>query len=317
MIHIFQLAPVASHLASLDQIEPGIAHWIDAVAPSPEEVAALAGRFRVDAEAAERDADIEYSARVYEEGDTLYLRADFLCGHQQCHGTVPVRMILKNEVLVCLHEEDAPILRLMRMRLRHRPAPRGGALGMLLEIFALDIEHSADMLEEIHADLREMSERILSERRGSDAEAAEFIARLAQQEERNGMIRRNLMDTRRTLSYLAREHPLDKTQSKFIQQMLRDIGSLDGHTAFIFDKINFLLDATVGFINVNQNKVVKIFSVAAVAMLPPTLIASIYGMNFEHMPELAWEWGYPMALGLMLISIVTPFLYFRYKGWLK
>jgi magnesium transporter len=98
---------------------------------------------------------------------------------------------------------------------------------------------------------------------------------------------------------------------------LRDIESLDNHTAFLFDKINFLMDATVGFININQNKIIKIFSVASVALLPPTLIASIYGMNFQYMPELTQKWGYPFALALMVASALVPMWYFRKRGWLK
>ena len=101
------------------------------------------------------------------------------------------------------------------------------------------------------------------------------------------------------------------------RQILRDIDSLDSHTAFLFDKINFLMDATVGFININQNKIIKIFSVASVALLPPTLIASVYGMNFKYMPELDKTWGYPLALALMLASVAAPFIYFRRKGWLR
>jgi magnesium transporter len=101
------------------------------------------------------------------------------------------------------------------------------------------------------------------------------------------------------------------------RQILRDIESLDGHTAFLFDKINFLMDATVGFININQNKIIKIFSVASVAFLPPTLIASIYGMNFRILPELDWSLGYPFAILLMIASAVTPFWYFRRRGWLR
>ena len=92
--------------------------------------------------------------------------------------------------------------------------------------------------------------------------------------------------------------------------------SLDSHTTFLFDKINFLMNATVGFININQNQIIKLFSVASVGLLPPTLIASIYGMNFEFMPELRWPYGYPFAIGLMVASVVVPFLYFRRKGWL-
>ena len=101
------------------------------------------------------------------------------------------------------------------------------------------------------------------------------------------------------------------------RQILRDIDSLNSHTAFLFDKINFLMDATVGFININQNKIIKIFSVASVALLPPTLIASIYGMNFKYLPELNWSLGYPYALVLMVASALVPMWYFRKRGWLK
>ncbi|MEW5966169.1 MAG: magnesium/cobalt transporter CorA [Pseudomonadota bacterium] len=302
---------------AIDDLRNPALFWIDAVSPDEQEMAWLREVFAIDTEAAEEDADIESSARAYEEGGALYLRSDFLCGRQQDCGVVPVKLILREDLLISLHDEDLPILRLLRLRLRNRPLPSGGAVGLLVEIYGRDVEYSADALEDIHAELKDISARVLAERRGTDEEAAEFIARLAAQEERNGTLRRNLMDTRRALSYLARERHLDKAQTKVAQQALRDIESLDGHTAFIFDKINFLMDAIVGFINISQNKVVKIFSVAAVAMLPPTLIASIYGMNFEHMPELSRTWGYPMSLGLMVVSVVLPFWYFRRKGWLK
>jgi magnesium transporter len=110
---------------------------------------------------------------------------------------------------------------------------------------------------------------------------------------------------------------LNAEQFDEARQILRDIESLDGHTAFLFEKINFLMDATVGFININQNKIIRIFSVASVVFLPPTLIASIYGMNFRILPELNWSFGYPFAIVLMIASAITPFWYFRKRGWLK
>jgi magnesium transporter len=133
----------------------------------------------------------------------------------------------------------------------------------------------------------------------------------------NGRIRRNVMDTRRAVSFVMRAKMLNAEQFEEARQILRDIESLDSHTAFLFDKINFLMDATVGFININQNKIIKIFSVASVALLPPTLIASLYGMNFEFMPELKLAWGYPYALVLMLASAIVPMWYFRKRGWLQ
>jgi magnesium transporter len=126
-----------------------------------------------------------------------------------------------------------------------------------------------------------------------------------------------MMDTRRAVSFLMRGRLLSAEQFDEARQILRDIESLDGHTAFLFEKINFLMDATVGFININQNKIIKIFSVASVVFLPPTLIASIYGMNFRILPELNWSFGYPFAMLLMIASAITPFWYFRKRGWLR
>jgi magnesium transporter len=151
----------------------------------------------------------------------------------------------------------------------------------------------------------------------TDTDAAGVLAAIAREEDLNGRIRRNVMDTRRALSFMMRSRMLNAEQFEEARQILRDIDSLDSHTAFLFDKINFLMDATVGFININQNKIIKLFSVASVALLPPTLIASIYGMNFKAMPELDWRLGYPFALVLMLASVAAPFIFFRRKGWLR
>ena len=151
----------------------------------------------------------------------------------------------------------------------------------------------------------------------TDVLAGEVLGAIARHEDLNGRIRRNMMDTRRAVSFMMRSKMLSSEQFEDARQILRDIDSLDSHTAFLFDKINFLMDATVGFININQNKIIKIFSVASVALLPPTLIASVYGMNFKFMPELEWVVGYPYALVLMLLSAVVPMWYFRKRGWLK
>ena len=180
----------------------------------------------------------------------------------------------------------------------------------------MNAEYSADALEGIYARLNKFSDKVLGAHL-SDEQAAEVLSQIAQEEDLNGYIRRNLMDTRRATSALMRGRVLSPDQFDAARQIMRDIDSLDSHTGFLFDKLNFLMDATVGFININQNKIVKIFSVASVALLPPTLIASIYGMNFRVMPELGWKFGYPFALVVMGLSIVAPFWYFRRKGWLK
>ena len=109
---------------------------------------------------------------------------------------------------------------------------------------------------------------------------------------------------------------LGSAQADEVREILRDIESLLPHNSFLFEKVNFLMDAAQGFISIEQNKIIKIFSIAAVVFLPPTMIASIYGMNFQIMPELGWEWGYPLAIGLMILSGIAPYWYFKYRGWL-
>jgi len=219
-------------------------------------------------------------------------------------------------VLFSIHDEDLPVFRLLRLRARRAPDLIEDEKDVLLKLFDTDAEYSADTLEGIYDELEKASKLVLSEDVTDDL-ASEVLGAIARQEDLNGRIRRNVMDTRRAVSFMMRARMLNGDQFEEARQILRDIESLDSHTAFLFDKINFLMDATVGFININQNKIIKIFSVASVALLPPTLIASIYGMNFAHMPELEWKLGYLYALVLMFASAIVPMWYFRKRGWLK
>ncbi|NBT00632.1 MAG: magnesium and cobalt transport protein CorA, partial [Betaproteobacteria bacterium] len=229
---------------------------------------------------------------------------------------IRVAFVIRNEILFSVHREDLPVFRLLRMRARRQPGYVGDAKDVLLELYSADVEYSADALEDMYERLDEFSRRVLDDEL-NDSIAASILASIAKEEDLNGRIRRNVMDTRRAVSFLMRARLLNADQFEDARQILRDIDSLDSHTEFLFDKLNFLMDATIGFVNINQNKIIKIFSVASVAMLPPTLIASIYGMNFQHMPELGKEWGYPFALALMVVSVVVPFWWFRRKGWLR
>jgi magnesium transporter len=248
----------------------------------------------------------------------LHLRTDFLLEEDDGPSrVVTVAFILSNKMLFSVHTDDLPVFRLVRMRARSRPGSIEDYMDVLLDLYATDAEYSADALEGIYQNLEEVSRRVL-QKEFTDQDAVMALNSIAREEDLNGRIRRNMMDTRRAASFLMRGRLLNVEQFEDARQILRDIESLDGHTSFLFDKINFLMDATVGFININQNKIIKIFSVASVAFLPPTLIASIYGMNFKGwFPELEWTLGYPFALALMLTSAIAPFWYFRRRGWLK
>ncbi len=290
--------------------------WVDLETPTPEEKGWISARFGITISNDIVDDDLEESARFYEEDNgELHIRSDFLIDDGETPRNVRVAFILHDNVLFSVHGEDLPVFRLLRMRARRIPALIEDAKDVLLKLYDADAEYSADALEGIYDNLERVSARVLKED-VDDAAAGEALSAIAREEDLNGRIRRNVMDTRRAVSFMMRSRMLNAEQFEEARQIMRDIESLDSHTAFLFDKINFLLDATVGFININQNRIIKIFSVASVALLPPTLIASIYGMNFRAMPELDWSLGYPFALGLMLVSIVTPFWFFRHKGWL-
>ncbi|GAA0742350.1 magnesium/cobalt transporter CorA [Ideonella azotifigens] len=300
--------------AELAQVQPV---WVDLEAPSAEEIGWIAGRFGLQIPGNIVDDDLEESARFYEEDNgELHIRSDFLIDDDITPRNVRVAFILFNNVLFSVHAEDLPVFRLLRLRARRIPALIEDAKDVLLKLYDADAEYSADALESIYDSLEKVGARVLKQD-VDDRMAAEILAAIAKEEDLNGRIRRNVMDTRRAVSFMMRSRMLNAEQFEESRQILRDIDSLDSHTAFLFDKINFLMDATVGFININQNKIIKIFSVASVALLPPTLIASIYGMNFQAMPELTWKYGYPYALCLMVASVAAPLLYFRRKGWMR
>ncbi|MCZ8252993.1 MAG: magnesium/cobalt transporter CorA [Hylemonella sp.] len=328
MLNIFTLANgrlFQEEIESLEELSRFQPIWVDLESPTLEEKRWVKQYYGLSIPEDAMDEDIEESARFYEEDNgELHIRSDFLIADEDAPRTVRVAFILNlvNEqlkskgVLFSIHDEDVPVFRLLRMRARRAPGLISDAKEVLLKLFDADAEYSADALEGIYDELEKAGKQVLA---GdvTDALAGEVLGAIARQEDLNGRIRRNAMDTRRAVSFMMRSKMLNAEQFEEARQILRDIDSLDSHTTFLFDKINFLMDATVGFININQNKIIKIFSVASVALLPPTLIASIYGMNFQYMPELSQTWGYPFALVLMIASAVGPMWYFRRRGWLK
>jgi magnesium transporter len=328
MLNIFTLANgrlFQEEIESLEELSKFQPIWVDLESPTLEEKRWVKQYFGLSIPEDAMDEDIEESARFYEEDNgELHIRSDFLIADDDEPRTVRVAFILNlvNEslrskgVLFSIHDEDIPVFRLLRLRARRAPGLIEDAKEVLLKLFDADAEYSADTLEGIYDELEVVSKQVLAGE-VTDTLAGEVLAAIARQEDLNGRIRRNVMETRRAVSFMMRSRMLNAEQFDEARAILRDIESLDNHTAFLFDKINFLMDATVGFININQNKIIKIFSVASVALLPPTLIASIYGMNFRFMPELSQPWGYPWALLVMVASALVPMWYFRKRGWLR
>jgi magnesium transporter len=320
MLNVFTLASgrlFQEEIDSLEALRRVQPVWVDLDAPTEEEKGWIAAHYGVTIPADAVDEDLEESARFYEEDNgELHIRSDFLIDDGTTPRNVRVAFILFKGVLFSIHDEELPVFRLLRLRARRIPALIEDPKDVLLKLYDADAEYSADALEGIYDKLEAVSARVLGQV-VNDQVAGEVLSAIAREEDLNGRIRRNVMDTRRAVSFMMRSRMLTADQFEEARQILRDIDSLDSHTTFLFDKINFLMNATVGFININQNKIIKIFSVASVALLPPTLIASIYGMNFKRMPELDWSFGYPFAIVLMFASVAAPFIYFRRKGWLR
>ncbi len=327
MLNIFTLSNgrlVQEEIESLEELKQFQPIWVDLESPTLDEKRWIKQHYGLSIPEDATDEDIEESARFYEEDNgELHIRSDFLVDDEEDPRSVRVAFILNQHntelkscgVLFSIHEEDIPVFRLLRLRARRAPGLLEEAKDVLLKLFDADAEYSADTLEGIYDDLKLVSAQVLAGDM-TDGRAQEVLSDIAHQEDLNGRIRRNMLDTRRAVSFMMRSKMLNAEQFEDARQILRDIESLDSHTAFLFDKINFLMDATVGFLNINQNKIIKLFSVASVALLPPTLVASVYGMNFKFMPELDWEFGYGYVIGLMILSAVVPMLYFRKRGWL-
>ncbi len=290
------------------------ADWIDALEPDERERDLLEHLIRDELPESDDMEEIETSARYFIDESGLHLHSLFLSQTEGRHETETVAFILQKKRLITIREADIADFRLFRMRARHKMISCHSVSELMITLLEHKIENLADIVEELHSKLGDLSQDVL-ENENTDLQAA--ISQLAKLENSNGKIRLCLMDSMRELSFLQRHLIKQPELLEICRKIMRDIDSLQSHTAFLFEKINFLMDSIQGFINIRQNQIIKIFSIAAVIFLPPTVVASIYGMNFEFMPELDWKYGYPTAIFIMILSAIAPYLFFKHKGWLQ
>ena len=289
----------------LDEIKP---IWVDLVGTTKADRRKIGQYFGLELPDPEDLTDIESSARFYvEEHGEIHLHSDFLLDREGDSRNVPVAFILFNDILFSVRGEELPVFRLQRLRARIQAGYVSDGMGMLLDLYAADVEYSADSLEEIYSALGLVGKQVLHKTM-TDEEAAKILSDIAEEEDLNGHIRRNVLDTRRALTFLIRRKLLSVTQLEEAQQILRDIESLDGHTSFLFDKINFLMDATVGFININQNRVLYRLTILSVIFMPLNVIAGIGGMSeFSMMTKnIPWPVSYSIfTAGMLVVAWLT------------
>lgn len=289
------------------------ADWIDAHEADERERALLQGLLHIHVPEFDEVEEIETSARCFVDQAGIHVHALFLTHSDGRHKTVSAACILQKNCLITIREGYFADFELLRMRARRGQVEARSPSELLVTLFDQKMENHADTLEDLHRQLEAVSHMVLEDK---EAELDEAISKLARLEDSNGKVRLCLMDTQRNISFLLRHLLHQPEHLETLRAIMRDIEALMSHTTFLFDKINFLMDSTQGFINMEQNQTIKTFSIAAVVFLPPTLVASIYGMNFDYMPELKWLLGYPGAIGLMILSGISPYWYFKRKGWL-
>jgi magnesium transporter len=317
MLHVFNIVDTTLKEIRSSQAREALplaeASWVDVTDPTDEERALIETVHTAPLPDPDEMEEIEASARYFIDAAGIHVHSLFLYQSEGRHKTDSVAFILNDRRLLTFRDTELPDFRLLRMRAHRGWVEAKNSLDIMLALLEQKVENLADSLEDIHRRLENVSYMVLEEVSGELEDAIDNLAKL---EDSNGKIRLCLMDTQRSISFLQRHIRNYPEQQDTCREIFRDIETLMSHTAFLFEKINFLMDAAQGFINIEQNQIIKIFSIAAVVFLPPTLVASMYGMNFQLMPELNWEFGYPMAVMLMVLSGIAPYWYFKRKGWL-
>lgn len=303
---------------TLSQIQPGDilppeVIWLDVNEPDDEEKLWLEKLFVEDVPAEDDMDDIESSARFRVGPDGVHILSLFPQRLASVTRGVNMSFTMRKNLLISFREEDVSIVRQLRSSIRQDKTEVRSALDILLQLQDLKVDQLSDLVEDSYTTLDQIAEHIISDER-----VEENLRMLVMQEELNGQILQALYDTRRALRFIKKifETTLDDRQNRVIDEVLNDIESILPHTQFLANKINFQLEATMSYTNHKQNKMIRIFSIVSIVFMPPTLIASLYGMNFDFMPELSWSFGYPVSILIMIGSAVVTYCYFRKKGWL-
>ncbi|NKL07038.1 magnesium transporter CorA family protein [Rhizobium leguminosarum] len=302
--------------------------WHDLLNPTPEEDRSVEHQLGIVIPTREEMEDIELSARLYQESGAEFMTMTALTGLDGDDPVkTPVTFILKGSSLVTVrYAEPKPFDVFLLRAQRTNGGGVSCANGEMLMTGLIEalIDRLADALERLGNEIDAVSREVFRSKVSNVTKKTQDLRSLIEQLGRKAdfltAIRESLISISRLVAYHAALENPESRPSKEIRQRIkllqRDATSLGDHANFLSGKINFLLDATLGLINLEQNQIIKIFSVAAVVFLPPTLVASIYGMNFDVMPELKWYLGYPFAILLMVLSAVMPYLYFKRRGWL-
>jgi len=300
---------VARSISALRQLDKKDIIWIDLLDVSDKTEDTLEGFLKIDIQEDEEMEEIEMSSRYIQTDDSIVANSNFLHSNFDVEA---VNFILKNNILVTSHDHELGSFNetVKRMFVNTRNFPTG--FHVLVALMETRVEKDADMIEDTTDMITELSTHI----NASDHVDEDILIQIKNLQEKVTILRQNIMDKQRVISNFLKCDFFPEELQPRLTMVIKDINSLFEYTRFGFDRLDYLQDTFLGLVNIEQNKIIKIFTVVNVIFLPPTLIASMYGMNFKNMPELDWTLGYPFSIALMVVFTLIVLLIFRLKKWL-
>jgi magnesium transporter len=297
--------------------------WLDLYNPTPDERRKVDKSLSMEMPTRADMEEIEISSRLYQEDGGLFMTAAVLTQTDtDLPISGPITFVLTKERLVTIRYIDPQPFRAYALRCERASVTASKAATVLLQLLDAIVDRMADVLEKTGADVEAISREIFEPAQSlgyrSDKDFQNVLQNLGRKYDLNSKMRESLLTLSRILTFVVQgfDTVTNNDAKAHVKTISRDVASLQDHSTYLSGKLTFLLDATLGLINIEQNTVIKIMSVAAIVLLPPTLLASIWGMNFQYMPELSWPLGYPMAVVAMAVAGVLPYLFFKRRGWL-
>lgn len=295
--------------------------WIDFLSPSKVEEELVEQCLGLDIPTREEMVEIEISSRLYKEDDTLFMTATMIAQSDSPDPKFdPVTFILTEKQLITIRYIDPQAFRLISSHLKKITSTNHNAIHLLIELLDATVDRLADTLELVGHRMDTYSKVIFKPQNHTNVKLdyRHLLQQIGANGDLNTKARESLVSFNRLTAFFAQAASarIHSDAQLRLSTLSKDIVSLSDHANFLSTKVNFLLDATLGMVSIEQNNIIKIFSVAAVIFLPPTLVASIYGMNFQFMPELSWKYGYMLAIALILVAAWLPYKYFKYRNWL-
>lgn len=326
MLRIF----VPGHAKPLTDIDaaagnlPAAAVWIDMLDPTRAEEVLVETATGISVPTLDEMAEIETSSRLYTENGAVYMTATLATGiMREAAESNAVTFILTAKHLITVRYAASMSFDRFAGHAERAPALCENPARALINLLDAVVDRLADSIEHIGRDVDAISRQAFRRARSngggqrlSNLVLQSLLVRLGSAQDALSKARDSAVSLSRALGFLAVAAPREAELGPQIKSLIRDLASLTDHATYMAGNISFLLDASLGLISIEQNAVLKIFSVSAIVFMPPTLVAGVYGMNFDILPELHWSFGYPWALGLMLASAIFPYVYFRWRGWL-